>query len=274
MSKSRTINAFELLGVTEKSTVREARKAYYQLALIIHPDCGGHEESMKILVSAYEFVEEQIKNKNDITGDCDDMGKRLENDFEFFCKNQSNKKKLPRMTELYDLAEMQGKLEDVDNRDYQSYNREFNQHFEDEQKYNFEELVAGNPFLVGYGDLMDSDDEGNKTDEEWVVPTRNKFKNEISVYKEPHVLPDSYGNNFRYDISSVDDFSNYDDQEYDYVKAHMELENPPERIESSMDKPIKNMDIEIDRLERGRKAFIDNLSKNYSQINLVLKNKE
>ena len=85
MSKS-LINPFELLGITEKSTVKEARKAYYQLALLCHPDCGGHEESMKVLVNAYQFVEQQIKNKSDITGDADDMGKELETNFKSFCE--------------------------------------------------------------------------------------------------------------------------------------------------------------------------------------------
>lgn len=269
MSKT-LINPFELLGVTEQSSAKEVRKAYYQLALLCHPDCGGHEESMKVLVNAWEFVEEQIKNKNDITGDCDDMGKKLENDFEEYCKNQSNKKKLPRMTELYDLAEMQGKLEDVDNRDYQSYNREFNQHFEEEQKYNFEELASGDPFSGGYGDLMDeNEDDGNATDEEWVVPTRTKFTTDIAIYKEPHVLPDSYGNNFRYDISSIDDFSNYDGQQYDYKKAHSELENVPNTIKSEMDKPGKDLDKAMEKMKLNRGNLLKNMS--HSQIDLVLK---
>ena len=266
MSKT-LINPFELLGITEKSTVKEARKAYYQLALLCHPDCGGHEESMQVLVNAYEFVEQQIKNKQDITGDADDMAKELEANFESFCSGQKEKKKLPRMTELYDLAEMQGKLEDINNRDFDSYNRQFNQEFEEEQKYNFEELAADNPFADGYGDLMDTDDEGNKTDEEWVVPTANVFKNEVAVYKEPHVLPDSYGNNFRYDITSIDDFSNYDNAEYDYKKAHSELENVPKKIKSEMDSTMENFADAYKSMEEER----NNLQLQHNQIDLVLK---
>jgi len=268
MSKT-LINPFELLGVTEQSTAKEVRKAYYQLALLCHPDCGGHEESMKVLVNAWEFVEEQIKNKNDITGDADEMGKELETKFEDYCKNQTEQKKLPRMTELYDLADMQGKKEEMDNRDFNSYNRQFNQEFQEEQKYNFEELASGDPFQSGYGDLMDDpEDDGNNTDEEWVVPTKNKFKNEIAIYKEPHVLPDSYGNNFRYDISSIDDFSNYDNNEYDYKKAHSELENPPTHIKSEMDKPFDMSNVLIAK-QNERDDLLKNM--NHSQINLVLK---
>jgi len=59
MSKS-LINPFELLGINEKTTIKEARKAYYKLALLCHPDCGGHEDSMKVLVNAYTFIEQRI----------------------------------------------------------------------------------------------------------------------------------------------------------------------------------------------------------------------
>lgn len=265
MSKS-LINPFELLGITEKSTVRDAKKAYYQLALLCHPDCGGHEESMKVLVNAYSFVEQQIKNKNDISGDCDDMGKELEREFEEYCKGLEAV--IPKMTDLYDLAEMQEKIKDMDSRNYQAYNRQFNIEFEDEQKYNFEELVANDPFSQGYGDLMDdNEDDGNKTDEEFVIPTKNQFKGEISIYKEPNVLPDSYGTNFRYDIDKVDDFSNYENNEFDYVKAHTELEKEPTSIKDTMDTPMKNLDKAMENLLKER----DQLNVSHSQIDLVLK---
>lgn len=261
MSKS-LINPFELLGITEKSSIREARKSYYKLALICHPDCGGHEESMKVLVNAYTFVEEQLKNKNDIS---EDIGEKLEKDFEEFCKNQKEGERLPRMTELYDLADMQEKIEDMDERDFSSYNRQFNIEFEEEQKYNFEELATNNPFSQGYGNLMD-DDHDYDTDEEFVMPTKNVFKGEIQIYKEPHILPDTYGNEFRYDITSVDDFSNYENNEYDYKRAHSELENPPKEIQSNMDKPINNLESDVERLRMERENLVKNMS--YSQIDI------
>ena len=262
MSKT-LINPFELLGINEKSSIRDARKAYYQLALLCHPDCGGHEESMKVLVNAYTFVCDQMRDKRDITGDADEMGKELEREFEKF--NLGVKTEIPVLRDLFELATEEDK-KDAKKRNFALYNSQFNEQFEEEQKYNFEELVADDPFSAGYGNLMDKDHDYD-TDEEYVMPTKNVFKGEISVYKEPHILPDSYGSNFRYDIKEVDDFSNYESNEFDYKKAHSELENPSKEIKSEMDKPMENIDNALNRLMSER----DSLRLSFGQIALLLK---
>ena len=256
MSKS-LINPFELLGVNEKSTIKEARKSYYQLALLCHPDCGGHEESMKILSNAYSFVETQLKNKNDISKN---IGEDLEKEFEEFNKNV--KTEIPKMTDLYDMTKEEDN-KNIEERNFKEYNERFNKEFQEEQKYQFEELVSNNAFSQGYGD-----DHDNDTDEEYVMPTKIKFESEIQVYKEPHILPDDYGKELRMDFIEVKDFSNYKDHEYDYVKAHTELKNEPRNLKSEMDKPIEDLEEATSRLELER----GKLKLTYNQIDLILKN--
>lgn len=262
MSKT-LLNPFELLGITEKSTLKDARKSYYKLAMLCHPDCGGHEESMKVLVNAYSFVEQQLKNKQEISGDWTDLGKNLEEEFKKF--NLEVKAEVPQLRDLYDIATEEDK-KDIKERNFGAYNNLFNEEFENESKYQFEELVADNPFANGYGELMDNDHD-HHSDDEYVMPTKNKFTQEIQIYKEPHVLPDTYGNNFRYDVSEVNDYSNYDNKEFDYKKAHTESLNPPQEIESERDLPINNLEIAVEELKMKR----DKLMVDKSQIDLVLK---
>lgn len=255
MSKIQTINPFELLGINEKSTLKEAKKSYYNLALIVHPDCGGHEESMKVLSNAYSFVEEQIKNKRDVSKN---IGKELELEFKEYCNGLNSL--IPKLGDLYDLAEMQENIREMDSRNYEAYNKKFNKQFEQEQeeereeKYDFD--FIDNPFKQdGYGYLMDKTENDYDTDEEFIVPTRVEFQGDIAVYKEPNILPDTYGQELRFDIEKVEDYSNYDGNMFDYKKAHSVLENEPKNIKSEMDKPIKNLNAMIKKLELEREKL-------------------
>jgi hypothetical protein len=58
------LNPFELLGVSENSTMNELKTAYYRLALICHPDKGGEPEAMKTLVAAYRWVLSQLEHRD------------------------------------------------------------------------------------------------------------------------------------------------------------------------------------------------------------------
>lgn len=51
---------WQLLGITPTSTINEARRAYYDLARIMHPDRGGNAEDMRALYDAYRWVYEQL----------------------------------------------------------------------------------------------------------------------------------------------------------------------------------------------------------------------
>jgi hypothetical protein len=53
-------DAWQLLGLTPRSSIDEARRAYYELARIVHPDRGGNAEDMRVLHEAYRWVYEQL----------------------------------------------------------------------------------------------------------------------------------------------------------------------------------------------------------------------
>lgn len=52
---------WQLLGLKSTSTVDEARRAYYRLAVIMHPDKGGSAEDMRILYEAYKWIYQQLE---------------------------------------------------------------------------------------------------------------------------------------------------------------------------------------------------------------------
>ena len=233
MNKS-LINPFELLGIDEQSTLKDARKSYYNLAMICHPDQGGDEKNMKILANAYKFVELQLKSVNNVN---QNIGEDLEKEFEEFNAN-IDAEILP-MRDLFDLA-------------HDDFNKKFNEKFKEEEKYQYVELVAGDPFSAGYGSLMDTD---IKEEEKEIPTTRQRFSSEIIIYNDPQLLPNTYGNNLRYDITDIKDFTENQGnlKMNDYRIAHRELENVPTDFKSDMDTPIKNLSKLVKLKEEERK---------------------
>ena len=77
------IHPYDLLGVTLDSTPAEARSAYYQLALLMHPDKGGSAADMRMLHAAYTYVVKQLEGVNR-TRTLEDM----EGEFADFCREQ------------------------------------------------------------------------------------------------------------------------------------------------------------------------------------------
>ena len=243
------INPFELLGINEKSTLKDARKAYYNIALLCHPDCGGDENSMRVLVNAYKFVEKQLKTVRNVS---EDIGKDLEIEFEIF--NEQVRGEIPPLRDLFDLA-------------HDDFHKKFNAQFDDDQKNRFEEYMTGNPFEIGYGNLMDDDE---RDEDEKMPITNNVFSKEIIVYEEPNILPITYGNNFRLDISDINDFSELEGklQMNDYVLAHRELENPPTSIKAKMDEPIKDFDKLLEMRMKEREDLYHNITHKDIKLNI------
>jgi hypothetical protein len=235
MNKS-LINPFELLGIDEQSTLKDARKSYYNLAMICHPDQGGDEKNMKILANAYKFVELQLKSVNNVN---QNIGEDLEKEFEEF--NASIDAEILPMRDLFDLA-------------HDDFNKKFNEKFQEEEKYQYVELVAGDPFSAGYGSLMDTDIKEEEEEKE-IPTTRQRFSSEIIIYNDPQLLPNTYGNNLRYDITDIKDFTENQGnlKMNDYRIAHRELENVPTDFKSDMDTPIKDLSKLVKLKEEERK---------------------
>lgn len=56
-----SINPYQLLGVSEDSTLEQVKEAYKQLALKHHPDKGGNPETFKIYKLAFKMIVDSIK---------------------------------------------------------------------------------------------------------------------------------------------------------------------------------------------------------------------
>lgn len=83
------INPYDFLGVTDKSSLKDLRKAYYNLSLVMHPDKGGDSSTMIILQNAYKYIKEQFENINEQP----DSGKsyeELQTEFENYINKQES----------------------------------------------------------------------------------------------------------------------------------------------------------------------------------------
>lgn len=91
-------NGFDLLGVTIETPIKEAKKRFYELALLIHPDKGGNKEDMDVLYRAWKYVEHYLEmNDKKRIIDLEKMDK----EFKTFCLEQEDKE-LPKFSELFE----------------------------------------------------------------------------------------------------------------------------------------------------------------------------
>ena len=193
-----TINPYNLLGVNTKSTINELKKAYYNLALMCHPDKGGDEKDMVVVSNAYRYIKDQlvkIEFKKDVTYE------NLEEEFKLFCQEQESKP--PKFSYIYEETN--------------DWIKDFNKEFE-KNKDNL-------PFHHGYGNLMDNHEELKKNEyvETELKKVKNEFKKEIVEYKEPSMLPDCV-DYYPLNIDKINDYSfkNKNLDMTDYKKAHTE----------------------------------------------------
>lgn len=89
-----TINPYDLLGVTIDSSIKELRKAYYDLALICHEDKGGNKEDMIAVHRAFKFVLRELSAVNRTTT-IEDVSQA----FQDFCREQTDRP--PQFPDIY-----------------------------------------------------------------------------------------------------------------------------------------------------------------------------
>ena len=199
---SRLINPFSLLGISSKSSPSELKRAYYNLALMCHPDKGGDGKDMVVVSQAYQYVKGQLDNINETTYET------LEDEFQEFCKHQEEITP-PTFSSIFE--ETQDWIDD------------FNAQFEKQQIGTASDSRNGtasdnmdgnisdsentfnpfqrNPFQDGYGDLMDVSDINldsihNQEDletmrEKDTKENTHQFDKQLIEYKEPECLPNT-----------------------------------------------------------------------------------
>ena len=261
------INPYKLLGVNpNKPSLRKLKKSYYSLAKLCHPDKGGDPASMRIIHKCYLYIKKQFNNCNK-----NKSYEQLEEEFDTFCKNQ--KEKPPPFRDIWKGSD-----------DYKKY-KKFNETFEEMRKI---DLKNGTNTMSscfdnnGYGDVMEpSEYKIENTEAKLSLHSiinkcknynncikntnkevlKNKFKNEIIIYKEPKFNPIGYGNRHRFDIKKVNDFSSKTDNNIslcDYKKAFGHLDK--EYFEKMKNITIKKKTLK--ELIRERELFDKNYNNN------------
>lgn len=138
------INPYELLGLDIKNknlNRSHVRKAYFELALMCHPDKGGNESDMNVIQQAYKFILEQIKHNQNLT---DEKYEDAEKQFNDYYKQQEID--VPPFPDIYhDVKQWR-----------EEFNKEFNKKLSADIENNRMSGLASS--FKGYGNMMDKSD--------------------------------------------------------------------------------------------------------------------
>jgi len=227
IEENKLINPYSLLGVNDKSSLRELKKNYYNMALLCHPDRGGDKKDMNVVCLAYNYIKNQLENIKDSTYE------ELEDEFECFCKAQ----------ELIEVPKF-GNIYEETNDWIVDFNKEFDNKRNENNEIN---PYDNNPFENGYGNLMDINEmlEDLEVSKEYISEekeeSKHKFTRKIIEYTEPEALPNTI-TYYPLDKKSKDinDYSDYgnDIKMTDYKKAFFEPEKMKEVEEREYPKKI------------------------------------
>ena len=77
------INPYDIMNLTPESSLKDLKDAYYQMALLCHPDKGGSADDMIVIHNAYKYIKEQLENCADVK-----TYEELEEEFTSFCTEQ------------------------------------------------------------------------------------------------------------------------------------------------------------------------------------------
>jgi curved DNA-binding protein CbpA len=236
MSNYSIINPYDFLGFDSKNanniTMKDLKVTYYNLALICHPDKGGNSEDMLILKHCYDYIKQQIEEKNNKTKDFKDA----EKEFKSFMENQT--KIPPPFSQVYEETN--------------DWVREFNKEFEKQKTHQVpllssetndeeaEKVFNSDMYMFnlndGYGELLeeapydkcDTLDDIMKNREKRLNETITKpFKTEIVSYTNPKSLNELNSSIFSLDSKKISDFSHSfgNMTVSDYKVAFSELES-------------------------------------------------
>ena len=171
------INPYEIMNLTPDSTLKDLKRAYYDMALICHPDRGGTEEDMIVIHNAYKYIKEQLENCENISS-----YEELEEEFSSFCKEQEEIP--PPFRDIWEDSEHK-KLSDEFNRSFeetteQPINTGY-QRFMVDSKYRQRKTVA--PIDYKPLNMNELSEEFEDSDGEFIEQV--EFENKVIEYKEP-----------------------------------------------------------------------------------------
>ena len=219
-----SINPYELLGVTIHTPLKDVKRAYYELSLLVHPDKGGSVEDMVAVHKAYKFVTRELSCINhSITVE------ELEKEFQEFCRVQTES--VPMFKDIYAEAF-----------DVKKFNEYFNTSSTSSNVWK--------PFYEdGYSSWMEKSSVSTQYSAEETGSLTHSFK-DIEVYKEPE----------EYIVSCLQnvDFTCMDKKErftcipaYDYKEAFTSRDIT--EIQNDRSLPMKTIeDLEKERAEVGK----------------------
>lgn len=222
-----TLNPYELLGVSRTSSKDEVRRAYYRLAMIVHPDRGGTSTDMQVLHTAYEWVINHVNVVENREGAQETYEEKEAAFKNFLDKQLSHAHKVKTIDEIkaeatafqneaFERVFLEMASEAQRNSDFIRkaakshvlsrllYDMEFNVTADTDEhmlgllkKYIHEFLnivvttsVFGSAIDGGYGDLMEDSTPYEDTDVTQPPIAENKSfgKKEIQLYKEPEAM--------------------------------------------------------------------------------------
>lgn len=235
ITDDKLIKPYELFGLDENCKMSELKKAYYGMALMVHPDKGGTKDEMDILHKAYVYVKNQIENRVDNPKSLEE----LEDEFKDFLQKQEDIP-IPKFSDIYDETN--------------DWIKDFNTKFEEEAAKKFGDEIARDPMhnpynnQYGYGDMMDKSEIDPKSayketeDYEKIRETPDKptikFHKELIAYKGYSTYGNFGSNSLTLDGKRVNDFSG--NGMGDYMAAFSD----PERIDDN-----RNFDMTQEEIE-------------------------
>jgi len=90
------LDPYDLLGVSPYAPAGEVRRAYYQMALLAHPDKGGSAADMATVRAAYDYVIARApKTALAPTAELAERAKNAAQEFKAFAESQRTEKILP-----------------------------------------------------------------------------------------------------------------------------------------------------------------------------------
>lgn len=234
ITDDKLIKPYELFGLNENSSMKDLKKAYYGMALMVHPDKGGTKDEMSVLHSAYIYVKTQIENRIDNPKTLEE----LEEEFNDFLKKQEEIP-VPKFADIYDETN--------------DWIKDFNIKFEQEAAEKFKNGISldpmHNPYDIayGYGDLMDKSEidpdqlSSNVNDYDKLRETANKptikFHKELIQYKGYSSFGENNSNALSLNGKRINDFSG--NGMGDYMASFSE----PERIDDNRNLNMTNEEI-------------------------------